>query len=281
MIEFGCVHSNVNVSVKQTLPVSGDDVTVSYFVKHDVHQFIPITVDIYHKEKFFVAFRCENGSIGDGRAAFVKVIFKGWCEDPTVIVRNIAVSISLELDVTLDRVIHTCSTVTTGPQSEYVFSHTSTNESLTLPLCHCLLIYYMCVYYIYVGLELFMDVDSESGQLAPFVQLLNVDTCNRAGPAVPIRLTTSTNSTIVLFPDGTNEKLGDISMRPLNCSDNHTQVYAVFVSSPEDYTLYGEMVNSLLPVSCIIVPVPSELSAYSTARVACKHLTCLIASHHF
>ena len=132
-----------------------------------------------------------------------------------------------------------------------------------------------------VGLELFLQVDAESGQLAPFIQLLNVDTCNRTGPAVPIRLTTSTNSSIVLFPDGTNESVGDISVRPLSCSDSHTQVYAVLVSSPENYTLFGEMVNSMLPISCIIVPVPSESLAYSTACVACKHLTCLIASHHF
>ena len=109
-----------------------------------------------------------------------------------------------------------------------------------------------------VGLELFLQVDAESGQLAPFIQLLNVDTCNRTGPAVPIRLTTSTNLSIFLFPNGSNETVGDISMWPLRCSENHTQVYGVSVPSLETYTLTGELVGTLLPISHIVVPVSGE-----------------------
>ena len=111
-----------------------------------------------------------------------------------------------------------------------------------------------------VGLELFLQMDAESGQLAPFVRLLNVVTCNRMGPAVPIRLSTSINLSIVLFPDGTNETVGDISVRPLRCSENHTQVYGVSVSSLETYTLYGELVDILLPISHIVVPISGESS---------------------
>ena len=111
--------------------------------------------------------------------------------------------------------------------------------------------------HLFIGLELFLEKEPWSGQLAPFVRLLNVDTCNRTGPAVPIRLSTSTNSSIVLFPDGRNETVGDILVLPLSCSDNHTQVYRVFVPSPEEYTLCGGIL-SLMPLRCIYVPALGE-----------------------
>ena len=120
--------------------------------------------------------------------------------------------------------------------------------------------------HLFIGLELFLEKEP-AGQLAPFVRLLNVDTCNRIGPAVPIRLSTSAKSSIVLFPDGRNETVGDISVQPLSCSDNHTQVYRVFVPSPEEYTLYGKLVNTLLPINCIVVPVSSELSSSYTDHI--------------
>lgn len=115
------------------------------------------------------------------------------------------------------------------------------------------------MYTLCVGLGLFAQVDAETGQLIPFVQLLHVDTCSRIGPAIPIRLSTSMNSSIILYPDGSNETVGDISVQPMPCNDSHTQVYRVSVSSAENYNLYGKMmINSLLPISCIFVPVSGE-----------------------
>ena len=117
------------------------------------------------------------------------------------------------------------------------------------------------MYIFCVGLGLFVQVDAETGQHTPFVQLLHVDTCSRIGPAIPIRLSTSMNSSIILHPDGSNETVGDISVQPLPCNDNHTQVYRVSVSSAGNYSLYGQMmINSLLPVSCIFVPVSGKSS---------------------
>ena len=99
-----------------------------------------------------------------------------------------------------------------------------------------------------------------AGELTPFVRLVNVDSCTRSGPAVPIRLSTSTNSSITLHPDGSSESDGGISVWPLPCNDSHTQVYRVSVISTENYTLYGEIPNALLPTSCIFVTVPSKSS---------------------
>lgn len=105
-------------------------------------------------------------------------------------------------------------------------------------------------------------MDAESGQLTPFVQLLNVDRCSGVGPAVPIRLSTSTNLSIVLHPDGNSEIAGNISVQQFPCNDSHTQVYGLSVNSAEDYTLYGEIVNALLPTSCIFIPVSGESLAH-------------------
>ena len=112
-----CYDSEANV----TLSRSNDN--VEYIIARATDQFIPITVDIYRGGEFLVAFRCRNGSIADGGVAIVRVNFKGRCEDPTVIVRNITASVSLDLHVELFN--QTCSTVTIGPQSEYMFSHLS------------------------------------------------------------------------------------------------------------------------------------------------------------
>lgn len=99
---------------------------VEYFIARATQQFVPITVDIYRNEEFLAAFRCDNGSIVDKGAAIVEVMFKGKCEDPTVIANsNFTVSISLDLHVILSDVDQTCSTVTIGPQSECIL-HSST-----------------------------------------------------------------------------------------------------------------------------------------------------------
>ena len=108
-------------------------------------------------------------------------------------------------------------------------------------------------------------------ELTPFVQLLNVDSCNRSGPAVPIRLSTSTNSFITLHPNGSSKSDGDISVWPLPCNDSHTQEYRVSVISTENYTLYGEILNALLPTSCIFVPVPSKSSLRSAVVYFIRH----------
>ena len=110
-----------------------------------------------------------------------------------------------------------------------------------------------------------------AGELTPFVWLVNVDSCNRNGPAVPIRLSTSTNSFITLHPDGTIESDGDISMWPLPCNDSHTQVYRVSVISTENYTLYGEILNALLPTSCIFVHVQSKPSLAEISMQWCAY----------
>ena len=105
-----------------------------------------------------------------------------------------------------------------------------------------------------------------AGELTPFVRLVNVDSCNRSGPAVPIRLSTSTNSFITLHPNGSSESDGDISVQSLPCNDSHTQVYRVSVISTENYTLYGEIPNALLLTSCIFVHVPSKSSLRSAVH---------------
>ena len=90
----------------------------------------------------------------------------------------------------------------------------------------------------------------------------NIDKCDRSGPDVPILLRASTDASIALHPDGSNETVGDISVQPLPCSDNHTQVYRVSIPSTEDYILCGEILFALLPKRCIAVNASSKLSAY-------------------
>lgn len=109
----------------------------------------------------------------------------------------------------------------------------------------------------FVGLEFFSEVISR--QHTPFLRLLNVDACRSdTGPAVPIRLSTSANASITLHSDGNSEMVGDISVWPLPCADSHTQVYGVSVTSADDYTLCGEIINSLLPIACVLVPASGE-----------------------
>ena len=112
----------------------------------------------------------------------------------------------------------------------------------------------------FVGLNVSCQVDPTTGQLTSSVQLLNVDTCSRVGPAVPIRLSTSLNSSITLYPDGRNETVGDISVHSLPCRDNHTQVYSLSVPFPRDYTVTADILLALLPKSCILVTKSSKSS---------------------
>lgn len=102
-------------------------------------------------------------------------------------------------------------------------------------------------------------MDVESGHLTSQVQL-HVDRCTRVGPAVPIKLTTSTDATATLNPGGRNDISGDISVRPLDCKDSRTQEYEVFVNSTEDYTLTAEIGLALLRKSCILVTGASKSS---------------------
>ena len=74
-----------------------------------------------------------------------------------------------------------------------------------------------------IGLELISKVDPNPGQLTPFIKLLNVMTCDSEGPAIAFKLNISTNAFIILYPDGSSETEGGISVRPLSCNDNHTQ----------------------------------------------------------
>ena len=89
--------------------------------------------------------------------------------------------------------------------------------------------------------------------------------CNRVGPAVPVKLTTPTNSSIVLHPEGSNETMGHIAVQHLPCNDNHTQEYEVSVSSTEDFTLSAEIVFALLPKTCIVVRASSKPTVFSLA----------------
>lgn len=231
-----------------------DTVKVNYFVMRKAHGFMPITVDVYRGKEFLAAFRCRNDSLVDGGVNIGKVIFAGQCDDPTVIINsNVTISIQLDLHVMLSDQEQTCSTVIIGPQSEYTHIlhhlHISLHRSV---VSECILIF------LFAGLELFSEIIA--GQHAPFVRLLNVDSCTRVRPAVPITLTTSTNASITLHPDGGSETVGDISVLPLPCNDSHTQVYRVTVSASENDTLYGEIVDALLPTGCILIPVSGESS---------------------
>ena len=95
------------------------------------------------------------------------------------------------------------------------------------------------------------------------MQLLNVDTCSRVGPVVAIGLSTSANSSIVLHPDGSSETVGNISVQQFPCNESHTQMYRLSVTTTEDYTLYGEIIDALLPTSCIHIPVLGESPAHA------------------
>ena len=102
---------------------------------------------------------------------------------------------------------------------------------------------------IFVGLNVSCQVDPTTGQLSSSVQLLNVDKCSgKVGPAVPIRMSTSVNSSVTLHCDGQNETVGDISVQSLPCNNNNTQVYNVSVPFPNTtYTITAEIRDALLP----------------------------------
>lgn len=105
----------------------------------------------------------------------------------------------------------------------------------------------------FVGLNISCQLDPTTKQFTSSVQLCNVDTCSRVGPAIPIRLSTSLNSSITLFSDGSNETVGSISVQPLPCSDNHTQEYILSVPFSGIYTITADIPHALLPKTCILV----------------------------
>ena len=112
---------------------------------------------------------------------------------------------------------------------------------------------YLMLLFFFAGLNVSCQVDPSTKQLTSFVQLRNVDTCSRVGPAIPIRLSTSLNSSIVLLPDGSNETVGSISVQPLPCSGNHTQEYILSVPFSGIYTVTADIPHALLPKSCLLV----------------------------
>ena len=112
---------------------------------------------------------------------------------------------------------------------------------------------YLMLLFFFAGLNVSCQIDPTTKQLTTFVQLLNVDTCSRVGPVIPIRLSTSLNSSITLFSDGTSETVGSISVEPLPCSDNHTQAYILSVPFSGIYTITADIPHGLLPKTCILV----------------------------
>ena len=131
----------------------------------------------------------------------------------------------------------------------------------------------MLLYYSFsLELDLSLVKDSQSGQEISVLRLLNVDRCNRNGPAVPIKLSTSTNASITMHPDGHNVTVGDISVQPLPCNDSHTQEYEVTVPSTEDYTVSAEILFALLPKKCIVVHVSSKSLAFSLVVLCSTHV---------
>ena len=126
---------------------------------------------------------------------------------------------------------------------------------------------------IFVGLLISCQMDPETGQVSPFVQLTNVDTCDRSGPEVPIKLTTSANTSITFHPDGYMSVDGDISVQSLPCSDNHTQEYKVTVNSTENYNFTGEIISALLPKCCVLVTNSSNCSC------KCSFTIIVVVSH--
>ena len=119
--ESQCFHGEVNVSVTRT-PLGNNIVQVNYFVVRKITTFVPITIDIYRDEEFLAAFRCENANLVDRGAQIGTVTFAGSCADPTVTAnRNVTITIDLDLHVILSDQEQTCSTVTIGPQSKYLY----------------------------------------------------------------------------------------------------------------------------------------------------------------
>ena len=120
---------------------------------------------------------------------------------------------------------------------------------------------------IYVGINASCQVDPTTEQSSLSVQLLNIDKCSgRDGPAVPIMMSTSINSSVTLFSDGRNKTVGDISVQSLPCSDNHSQMYSVSMPFPHTaYTITAEILHALLPKSCILVTNSSKSYVFNCA----------------
>ena len=109
-----------------------------------------------------------------------------------------------------------------------------------------------------------------------------MDICNRSGPEVPIRITTSTNTSVTLHPSDNNKTKGDIAVWQLQCSHNRTseQVYKVVVESTENYTVSAEILFSLLPQQCIVVYVSSKSFSFSHICHFSSIFTCLMRHIH-
>ena len=136
-------------------------------------------------------------------------------------------------------------------------------------LFNCRIIVQLMLLIIFVGLNVSCQVDSTTGQLSSSVQLHNIDKCSgRVGPTVPIRMSTSLNSSVTLFSDGRNESVGDISVQSLPCNDSNAQVYSVYVPFPHTtYTITAEILHALLPKSFILVTNSSK--SYVDSIVLC------------
>ena len=289
-----CFHDVVNVTVSRCLHDFGDEVHVNYTVDRRAQNPTPITIDVYQKGQTRPeAYRCKNGSLSD----ILRVVFMKGCEDPVVIVnRTATVNLQLDVEVNFNYMDMLCNTILIGPQREYPCSVLigcyASQSDIAIYMSRdvrgasgyrmvCLLVHtlYSILFrfkgpcsdqlkilqllFIFVGLNLSCQVDPKTGQLKPFVQLLNIDTCSRVGPAVSINISTSMNSFITLYTNGSNKTMGDISLQPLPCSDSHTQVWGVSVPFTANYTVTADITLALLPKSCILVSESSKPSPCS------------------
>ena len=105
----------MNVTVSRCLHEFGDEIYINYTVERSKTTPSTIAIEVYLEGRTKpLAFECENGNISD----ILKVVFKGVCENPVVIV-NTTATVNLGVEVHMRSGKLTCSKFLIGPQREY------------------------------------------------------------------------------------------------------------------------------------------------------------------